>query len=76
MPDGTWKKSDVRCPFYFHDSYRGKTIECEGVFDRSRTITRFRRQRDREQQLTLFCAACYRNCEIYRAIMQAKYPEE
>ena len=76
MPDGSWRKRDAACPFYRHDKEATKEITCEGVFDRSKLTHKFRRQRDREQQLTLFCAADFTKCEIYRAIMEAKYPDD
>ena len=76
MPDGSWRKSDIRCPFYRHDSARYKTITCEGVFDRSRVEHSFRRARDRELQLEIYCAGCYQRCEIYRAVIDARYPDD
>ena len=76
MPDGSWNKREIQCPFYKHDSYRDKSIVCEGVFDRSLCVHRFRRGEDRRKQIELFCSDGYKTCEIYRAIMEAKYPEE
>lgn len=76
MPDGSWNKRSIRCPFYHHDSLKDKTIVCEGVFDRTQCTHKFRRSGDRRRQMELFCAGSYKTCEIYRAIMDAKYPEE
>lgn len=76
MPDGSWRKADILCPFFKHDSRRMRTISCEGVFDRSRVTHSFRRDRDWEQQLVLFCCESYRTCEIYRAVMDARYPDD
>lgn len=76
MPDGSWNKREIRCPFYHHDSRKNRTIVCEGIFDRTSCIHKFRRGGDRQQQLELFCADNYRSCEIFRAIMEAKYPED
>ena len=75
MPDGSWKSVDVRCPFYRHDSPKKRTICCEGIFDRSQLTHSFRRQRDREKQLALYCCDGFRYCEIYRAIIEARYPD-
>ena len=76
MPDGSWNQREIKCPFYKHDSRKGRTIVCEGIFDRTRIENIFRRGDDRRKQIELFCAEHYKCCEIYRAIMEAKYPEE
>lgn len=75
MPDGSWKKAEVKCPFYRHDSRKKKTISCEGVFDRSQLTHAFRRQRDYEKQLTLYCCDAFKYCEICRAVLDARYPD-
>lgn len=76
MSDGSWLKSAVRCPFYKSDNTKRKSIRCEGVFDRSQVTHTFRRKRDWQQQLTLFCCANYQHCEICHVILMAKYPDE
>ena len=76
MPDGSWRQADILCPFYRDDNPRQKTISCEGVFSRASLTNRFQRQREREMQLDIFCADQYRKCEIFRAIMEEKNPED
>ena len=76
MPDGSRKQSDVLCPFYKDDNAKTRSISCEGVFHRTLIVSKFRRQEDRLQQMRLFCADCYKNCEIFRAVMEAKYPDD
>ena len=77
MPDGGWNAATMRCPFYKHDSYKHKIIICESILDEKGSSTqRFRRQSDRLRQLECFCAGDYRKCEIYRMILQTKYPDE
>ncbi len=66
----------VKCPFYKADKSGDRSITCEGVFDRSICVHRFRRQQEREKQLTLFCTKNYKTCEIYRAVIEARYPED
>ena len=77
MPQKTSKWGAlVKCPFYKSDREKNRSISCEGVFEGSISEHRFRRQRDREKQLRLYCAADYSKCEIYQAIMEAKYPDD
>ncbi len=76
MPAGSWKRANIKCPFYVNDKLKDRTITCEGMFDRSQCTHKFRRGSDRLQQMELFCAGSYQKCEIYRAIMEAKYPED
>ena len=44
MPDGSWKQSDVLCPFYKDDNAKMRSISCEGVFHRTLIVSKFRRQ--------------------------------
>lgn len=64
----------VVCPFYKKNSKL--TIICEGITDKSNTSQKFY---DRQSYLihrNTFCADRYRNCEIYNAIMLAKYQDD
>ena len=76
MPDGSWKKRDVVCPFYRDDDWKEKRISCEGVFDRSRSAHRFSRRDEYLQQMELFCCGQWEKCEVARMILEAKYPEK
>ena len=62
----------VKCPFYRNDD--GKTVvSCEGFVDGSTVKLQYRRKADFKQQMEIFCCDHYKNCEIYRALMEAKY---
>lgn len=75
MPRKAWESPDAKCPFYKLENKRQKTICCEGIFSDSTVTHKFRYKRDREKQLALYCAADFSKCEIYRAVMEAKYPD-
>lgn len=73
MGQGSWKKGYVQCPFYVGDGK--KSILCEGIFDRSRVASTFRRRADFHRQLEIYCCGCWEKCEIAVAIKEAKYPD-
>lgn len=73
MPSGSFKQSDVICPFYKYDDGKRK-ITCEGITERSSVTLMFRDKTDYEKQISVFCCAKYRNCEIYGALI-TKYEE-
>lgn len=75
MPSGSWIKADVQCPFYRKDDGK-QFIKCEGIIDESGLTLTFCRKRDFVKQVTVFCCDKYKNCEIYRTIMAAKYEED
>lgn len=74
MPSGSFKQSDVLCPFYKHDDGKRKII-CEGITERSSVALVFCDKADYEKQIELFCCKHYKNCEIYRALI-AKYEDD
>ena len=77
MPSGSYKgKADAQCPFYKFDDVQKKRIVCEGIIDRSTLALTYRQRSDYETQLVVFCCEHYKNCEIYRMLMAAKYEEE
>ena len=77
MTGSTWKgRSDAQCPFFRSDVGNQKRINCEGIVDRSTLALTFQRKKDYDIQLSVFCCEHYKNCEIYRMIMEAKYDEE
>ena len=65
----------VRCPFYRFDDNR-MSIGCEGVTAESRLTLRFRKRAEWLQQMKLFCECHYECCEIYRVIMETRFPDE
>lgn len=65
---------DVRvlCPFFVA---RGKKrIECEGITDDCKTVLRFNTVGKKHQHRQVFCERMYKNCEVYRMLIQ-KYEE-
>lgn len=67
--------ADVLCPFY--RSERGRSIGCEGMTERSWIVQYYASVKDKLEQKRIFCnTGNYRKCEIYRAVMEAKYAEE
>ena len=76
MPRRGWKvgRAEARCPFYRKDTLL--TISCEGLVGDSSIVQNFGRREDALIQLRTFCCRRYENCEIYQAIMKAKYQEE
>lgn len=77
MPKGTYKgQADAKCPFYCSDDHQRRRIICEGIVDKSTLALTFRRRCDYDTQLGVFCCEHYKNCEIYRMLMENKYDEE
>ena len=72
MSSGSFKQVYVKCPFYHRDD-SNCTITCEGILDNSTLTWRFRKKEDCNQQMDLFCCNYYKNCEVYRMLMEAKY---
>lgn len=76
MASGSYKKADVRCPFYRFDNGQRKKIACEGLTDSSVITLVYRKQSEYLTQINEFCCKNYTNCEIYRMLMQTMYEEE
>lgn len=77
MTGSSWKgRCDAQCPFFRSDVEKRKKINCEGIVDRSTLALTFDRKKDYRIQLEVFCCEHYKNCEIYRMLMAAKYDEE
>lgn len=64
---------DVLCPMYRKD--KGTMIGCEGITDECSIQLKFTNHAAREQQMDIFCCARYKNCEVYEAVMKAKYAD-
>ena len=75
MGQQTWKDADILCPFYKHQHREKRTISCEGVLRKTRTTSShsFQRQAEFDDHLARFCAARYRECPFFQAIMRVKY---
>jgi hypothetical protein len=74
LPSGSFFQADVGCPFYKYDDGR-RRITCEGLVDESSVALIFNRRSDYELQIREFCCKYYKNCEIYRILME-KYEED
>lgn len=77
MPSGSYRRADIECPFYSSDDEKPhkQKILCESPVPGSNLSLFFRKKRDFETQIKLFCCQHYDKCEIYRAVMAAKYEE-
>ena len=75
MPNGSYIQVDVRCPFYRGDDGRQRIV-CEGIVDGSTFSIHFPRKSDWSIQVDTFCCRHYERCEVFRMIMDAKYPAE
>lgn len=73
MPSGSYKQVYVRCPFYQSDDGR-RHITCEGPTERSSMTLNFLRKAEFEKQIEVFCCEHYKNCEVYRILME-KYQD-
>ena len=69
------REKHIKCPFWRRAKGAPLTIGCEGLVDGSTILQRFDDQADCELQQRVFCASKYENCELYRAILEARYPE-
>lgn len=77
MPNASWKaKHYAQCPFFLTDDPKCRRIVCEGFVDDSTVALTYRLRKGYDTQLSVFCCDHYRNCEVYRMVMAAKYDEE
>lgn len=65
----------VRCPFWKR-AKRPREIRCEGLEDGMTIALRFNNEQNFIRHGTTFCCGRYEACEIYRAIVEAKYAED
>lgn len=63
----------VLCPFF--RAHSKTQIGCEGMTDGMTIILAFRDSEGLDTQERIFCRQHYERCEIYRAIMAAKYEQ-
>ena len=68
----SYKQTEVQCPFYHRDDGRS-CLTCEGVVEGSTLCWNFKQKADLKKQMDIFCCEYYKNCEVYRMLMEAKY---
>lgn len=69
----TWYAADIKCPFF--RAHSRTEIRCEGFVEQSSTGMLFQRPSDKLRQQHDYCEREYTKCEIYRALMSAKYDD-
>ncbi len=67
------KNIPPQCPFYLFGGR--KTVGCEGVTDDFFIRLVFKAEEKKEAHERIFCDERYKNCEIYRMLME-KYEED
>ena len=65
---------NVLCPFYKKDDGK-RCITCEGIVENSSVVLTFRYDTLLKKQIAVFCSGYYKNCEVYRMLIQ-KYEDE
>ncbi|MBO4854077.1 MAG: hypothetical protein J5482_02880 [Oscillospiraceae bacterium] len=74
MEKSLWARRWVRCPFWRGD--RQEVVGCEGPFDGSGVQLTFESHGRQRRHMETFCCHHYEKCEVYRMVVEAKYPEE
>lgn len=69
-----YRNVDVGCPFYRTDDGSHK-ITCEGIIDDSTLAIYFRKKKDYEIHISVFCCDHYQNCEVHQMLLE-KYKEQ
>lgn len=64
----------IHCPLYRKDDNR--RLCCEGLTDECGLQVNFRTKQAKERHLQVFCTNRYSYCELFEAIMKAKYAVE
>ena len=64
----------VNCPFF--RNYSPDVIRCEGIMDGTGISISFRDKEDHRRHMSIFCEDHYKNCEIYRMVLDARYEGE
>lgn len=77
MPEIYHGQPEIQCPFYTgkEEIHAGKKIFCESPVPGSSLSLYFREKQAYQSQLRIFCCQHYKKCEIYRAVMEAKYDD-
>lgn len=71
MASGSYRQVYIGCPFYRYDDGKRK-IRCEGIVDDSNIVLDFKKREDYELHINIFCCDKYKNCEVYRMLMDIK----
>lgn len=72
----SYKDVDVKCPFFRFAEDNRKRISCEGITDASTISQTFVSRNDFLKEIEIHCSSRYTYCEIYNAIMEAKYLDD
>lgn len=77
MAHANFSQLEIQCPFYTGKEVigAGKRILCESPVPGSNLGLYFREKEAYLQQMRIFCCEHYKKCEIYRAVMEAKYED-
>lgn len=77
MEQVSCRQLEIQCPFFTgkEQSFSGKKILCESPVPGSNLGLYFRQKQEYYDQLRIFCCQHYEKCEIYRAVMAAKYED-
>lgn len=74
MSSGSYRQVEVQCGLYKYDDGHQR-ITCDGIIDDSSIALIFHKREDFDKQIEIFCCEHYKNCEIYRMLMENKYDE-
>lgn len=71
------REKEILCPFFREEDARKHKIICEGLGDARSMAWNFRNEDERQRirQLEIFCQDRYKNCELYRMILESKYDD-
>lgn len=61
------------CPFFNgkDTEHAGKKVFCESPVPGSTITLYFRKKKDFDMQYNIFCCDHYKNCEVYRAVVES-----
>lgn len=65
-------QTKAKCPFFQGSSGEKHFIRCTGIGNAASTLLTYRTERQRKQQLAVFCQDCYANCEVYRMVIESQ----
>lgn len=70
------RSAQVVCPLYITDDLRAQSLTCEGYDDSNVLLTRFRNASRKYKHMSRRCAKNYRECPIYKLIVNERYGGE
>ena len=72
------KETDILCPFFRKNGNNNsfRQIACEGIVYNSTIRLCFQNHKDFYFHLDNYCCKNYNYCEIYRLLMENKYPDD